>query len=146
MSRFLPLLFLTLAVSACRVPPDHAPLRPLPEEGQVYTYPEILGRARLQAQAALEAFYVDNWSDLEDVAEGLKQTARFLPKTKDIPAKHKEKLPAEATALGEDAVRLRDAARVKDVTQANDSLQRIHLKIRTLRPDPPPAPKAPEKE
>ena len=63
------------------------------ERGAV-TASEILGRARLQAQVALEAFYVDNWSDLEDVAKGLEQTARFLPKTKDIPTKHKDKLPA----------------------------------------------------
>src|SRR5687767_9706596 len=100
MSRFLPLLVLLCVFSACRLPPDQAPLRQLPEEGQVYTYPEIIGRARLQAQAALEAFYVDNWSDLEDVARRPEHAATFLPKTKRSPGKHIANLPAEATAPG----------------------------------------------
>lgn len=145
MRRFL-LPALLLALSACQVPPDQGPLRRLPEEGQTYTYPEIISRARLQAQTALEAFYVDNWDNLEQVAGGLEQTARFLPKSKDIPAKHRDILAGESAALSKDAIVLRDAARTKDVTQANDALQRIHFKIRSLRPDPASTPKAPEKE
>src|SRR5947199_95501 len=76
----------------CRLPPEREPLKPLPEEGQVYSYQEILGRARIQATVALESFYVDNWNDLEEAAQGLEQTARFLPKASEPPARHKDKL------------------------------------------------------
>jgi hypothetical protein len=138
MKRFGLLLFCTFGLSACRLPPEQAPLRPLPEEGQVYSYPEIFSRARSQATMALEAFYVDNWNDMEEAARGLEQSARFLPKTSDIPAKHKEQLLVQTSGMIKDALRLRLAAQSKDVTQANESLQRLHFTIRSLRPDPTP--------
>ena len=133
MSRAIALGLFLLVLIACRLPPDRTPLRPLPEDDRVFSYDEILSRARAQAMVALEAFYIDNWSDLDEAAQGLAQTARFLPKTIEVPAKHKATLDGEAGALKEEAVRLREAARVKDVTAANDALQKINLKIRRLR-------------
>jgi hypothetical protein len=132
---------LVLAVIGCRLPPDQRPLQPLPEEGQVYSYGELLGRARVQAQIALEAFYIDGWLDLEEAAQGLAQTARFLPKSVEQPASHKDEIVLEARRLGKEANRLREAARAKNISVANEALQQINLKIRTLRPpaEPPPA-------
>lgn len=123
-----------LAVAACRLPPDRQVLKPLPEEGQVFAYSEILSRARAQATTALEAFYVDNWTDIEAAATGLEQTARFLPRAIEPPADFKGKLEGEADFLGREASKLRDAAKAKNVATAADTLQRIHFKIRSLRP------------
>jgi hypothetical protein len=122
-----------LGLIACRLPPDRTPLKPLPEDDRVFSYDEILSRARAQATVALEAFYIDNWSELAEAAEGLTQTARFLPRTSEVPAKHRGSLASEAGALKDEAIRLREAARLKDVTAANDALQKINLKIRRLR-------------
>ena len=66
-----------LTLVACRLPPDRPPLKPLPEDGQVYSYAEILGRARVQATLALEAFYVDGWADLEEVAHAIAPQAQL---------------------------------------------------------------------
>jgi hypothetical protein len=129
-------LLVPLTLSACRLPPDRAPLTPLPEDGQVFTYEEILSRARAQASTALEAFYIDNWAELAEAARGLEQTARFLPKTVEPPANVAGKLVNEAVALRKEALRLADAAKARDVGAANETLQRIHLKIRRLRPEP----------
>ncbi len=136
---------LLLGVTACQLPADRAPLQPLPEQGRVFTYDEILSRARLQAGVALEAFYVDNWAELIDAAQGLEQTARFLPKTTEQPPRLANKLAPEAKTLQQEALRLRDAAKTKDIDAANQAMQRIHLRIRQLRfetgsplaPDPP---------
>src|SRR5437879_2845692 len=115
-------LGLCLAVCwGCRLPPDREPLRPLPEDGQVFSYGEILGRARVQAAVALESFYVDNWTELEEAAQGLEQTARFLPKASEPPARHKDKLADEAKLLAKDAFRLRVAAQAKNAGDANDA-------------------------
>ncbi len=127
-----------LAVAACRLPPDRPPLKPLPEEGQVYSCGEILSRARVQATMALEAFYVNGWADLEEAAQGLEQTARYLPKASEPPAAFKDKVAAESKILAKDAFRLRVAAQAKNVQDANDALQRINLKIRSLRPEETP--------
>jgi hypothetical protein len=128
-------LFL-LFLPACRLPPDRLPLQPLPEDGQVFSYQELLSRARVQATAALESFYVDNWTELADAARGLEQTARFLPKGSDPPAKLVGQVVTEGVALRKDAQQLADAAKAKDATATIAILQRIHLKIRQLHPPP----------
>jgi hypothetical protein len=144
MSRFCGISVCLLALTSCRLPPDRMPLKPLPEDGQAFTYEEILSRARAQASAALEAFYIDNWAELADAARGLEQTARFLPKTVEPPASVVGKLVNESVNLKKDAVRLIDAANARDVNAANETLQRIHLKIRQLRPEPAPKQEPPK--
>jgi hypothetical protein len=121
--------FLIALLSGCRMPPDREDLKPFDEKRPPLAYEELYLRARSQANLALEAFYTDAWTDLDDAAKGLEQTARFLPKAVDTPsdAAIAEKLRADAASLGE-------AARGKDVRVANEVLQRIQFNIRTLRP------------
>jgi len=137
MVRPLVMLSILLLAVGCRLPPDQQPLKPLPEDGLSYSYVEILARARAQASAALEAFYLDAWKELEAAGLGLEQTARFLPRTSDQPLEVKEHLILEAKLLHKDALRLVQAAQVQDVHGASETLQKIHLKIRSLRPKEP---------
>jgi acyl-CoA reductase-like NAD-dependent aldehyde dehydrogenase len=129
----LVLLALGLVVS-CRLPADREDLKLLPADRPVPEYAEIYLRSRSQATIALEAFYADQWKELGDAARALEQSATFLPMSSAIPAdrapivkKTAEKLLAESKALGE-------AATAKNVTAANEAMQRIQLDIRTLRP------------
>jgi hypothetical protein len=115
------------------LPADRLPPQPLPDNSPPLPYAELLTRARQQATAATEAFYVNRWGDLEEMARGLEQTARFLPRSTEIPLAHRDKLAAQADELARDAQRLREAARAQDVTQANSTMQRINLKVRELR-------------
>jgi hypothetical protein len=135
MNRALILGSLLLALPSCVLPAERMPLRLLPEDGPPLPYAELLTRARLQAAAATEAFYVNKWTDLDDAAKGLEQTARFLGKATDVPPKHKDILPVAAGDLGKEAGKLREAAKGQDAKAANESLQRINLKIRELRLD-----------
>ena len=107
---------------------------PLPENGMPLTYAEMLNRARGQAGAALDAFYVDNWKDVEQAALRLEQSARLLPKSMDIPEPFKAKVGPESEQLRQDALKLIDAARGKNAAQANEAMQRINQRIRLLRP------------
>ena len=79
MKRLVLGLAIVLSMSACTVQ-ERAPLRLLPEEGPPPSYAAMLTRARAQATAANEAFYDNRWSDLEEAANALEQTAKFLPK------------------------------------------------------------------
>jgi hypothetical protein len=124
-----------LFLAGCQSPAERLPINRLPDDAPPMPFAELLTRARMQASAANEAFYVNRWSDLEDAAQGLEQTARFLPKATEVPAGHKEKLPDQATTLGKEAVKLRQAAIAQDVTKVNESLQRVNLKVRELRLD-----------
>lgn len=129
-----PLVALVLLVGGCALPPERLPLRPLPEDSQPLPYPEMVGRARLQASAANESFYVNKWTDLEDAAKGLEQTARHLARATEVPPSHKDKLAVEAGDLGKEAEKLREAAKARDVKQTNEILQRINLMVRELHP------------
>jgi hypothetical protein len=126
---------LLLILAACQMPQERAVLTPLPDDGPPLPYAELLTRARYQATLATEAFYVDKWTEVEDAARGLEQTARFLPKSGDVPAKQKDSLPVVSGDLSKEAGRLLEAAKSKDVKQANDALQHVHLVVHELRLD-----------
>jgi hypothetical protein len=132
-ARITALLFFALV--GCQLPPERVPLKPLPDDGPPQPYIDLVNRARAQTTAANEAFYINNWPDLEDAAKGLELTARHLGKAADVPGKHKDTLPNQSGDLVKEASKLREAAKVQDVRQATESLQRIHLKIRELRPE-----------
>ena len=123
------------ALVGCQLPPERVPLKPLPEDGPPQAYADLLTRARAQAMAANEAFYTNNWPDLEDAAKALERTSRVLGNATEVPAKLKDTLPNEAGTLGKEALQLREAAKAQDVRQTTETLQRIHLKVRELRPE-----------
>ncbi len=126
---------LLLLLAACQAPDERAALTPLPDDAPPLPYAELLTRARYQSTLATEAFYVDKWTDVEDAARGLQQTARFLPKAQDVPARQKDALPVVSGDLSKDAGRLLEAARAKDVKEANDALQQVQLVVHELRLD-----------
>src|SRR2546421_10320926 len=135
MKRILLAACLVVPLSACQVPAERVPLQRLPENGPPLPYAELLTRARAQASVATEAFYVNRWADLEDAAKGLEQTARFLAKAEDVPARQKDTLAVMSSDLGKLGARLREATLTKNVKDVNDTLQQIHLKVRELRLD-----------
>src|SRR5713226_2591331 len=86
MKRRLMTMGLILAAAlGCQLPPDQEPLRPLREHGPRLKFDDLVARARRQADLALEASYVNNWGDLEDLAKALEQTTQFLPTAPDAP-------------------------------------------------------------
>jgi hypothetical protein len=134
MKRLLCLAIVTVA-AGCVSQGERTPLKMLPEDTAPLPYAELLTRARAQANAAIDASYVDNWTELEDAARGLEQTAKFLPRATEVPAKQKDTLSGVAGDLGKEAGSLRDAAKAKDVEKTTGSLTRIQQTVRKLRID-----------
>jgi hypothetical protein len=132
MRLFYSVLIVTI-LAGCRLPPEREALKPLPEDAAGLVYADLLHRARQQASVALEAFYVDSWKELEEAAEGLEQTARFLPKAMGQPPEHKDAVNQASGTLKQESTRLLEAARAKNVDGANQAIQRITLQIRTLQ-------------
>ena len=130
-----PCLILICLAAGCVTPGERAPLKLLPDDAAPLPYAELLTRARAQVSGAIDASYVNNWTDVEDAARGLEQTAKFLPKATEVPAKQKDTLPVIAGDLGKEAGDLRDAAKAKDVEKTDDSLKRLHQTVRKLRID-----------
>jgi hypothetical protein len=109
------------------------PLQPLPESGQVLPYAQLLTRIRAQSNAAYEAFYLDHWNELEDMAKGIEQTARFLSKAEEVPETNRKTLAEVTSDLTKSASKLKGAAVARSVKDATDALQQITLKVRQLR-------------
>lgn len=130
------LLALGMVLSlGCATTSERLALKPLPEDGAPPPYAEMLLRARQQANLANEAFYINNWTEMDEAAKGLEQTARLLPRSTDVPVKQKDILPVVSGDLAKEAGVLREAIKTQDVKKSNESMQRIHLKVRELRLD-----------
>jgi hypothetical protein len=122
-----------LLALGCAMPADQVQLRPLPENGQVLPYAQLLTRIRAQASKANEAFYLDRWDDLQDTAKGIEQTSRFLSKAEEVPEKNRKVLKDVTTDLSKSAQRLQEAAATHNVKDSTEALQQIIAKVRDLR-------------
>src|SRR4051812_17875948 len=119
MRKSLALVGLVLVLLGCRLPPDREDLKLLDISVPIPAYPELYLRTRSQATLALEAFYRDAWDELDQAARALEQTARFLPKSAEIPTALADELGRESGRLQADAVLLGEAARTQSVRAAN---------------------------
>jgi hypothetical protein len=131
--RSLGLPALLLLLVGCRLPNQEA-LKPLPDDAKSFQFADLVARMRGQAAAALDAHYVDGWAELELAAQRLEETSRFLPRSQKIPDHLASKVEAESDALRQDALKLSDAAKTKNASAVNDTIQRIGARIRQLRP------------
>jgi hypothetical protein len=126
---------LLLAAAACQVGPDQraALPPPLPDKVTPQPYGQLLQRARTLASRATEAFFVNEWAELEDAARGLEQTAQYLVKAEDVPTKHRDTLATASADLGKQAKSLREAVGGKDVKKTTEVLGQINAKVREMR-------------
>lgn len=133
MRRLLVLVFLLL-LSACQSGPERALAPPpLPEKVTAMPYATLLVRARQLATAATDASYVDDWVRLDEAARGLEQTAAYLAKADDVPAKHRDNLALASADLRKLAQELLAAANAKDVKKTTEVLTRVNTKVREMR-------------
>ncbi|MGL4552780.1 MAG: hypothetical protein ACRC33_16515, partial [Gemmataceae bacterium] len=128
------LLATLLAVASCQSGPERGTLpAPLPEKVTVQSYGSLLERARKYATVATEASHVDDWIRLDESAKGLEQTAAYLIRADDVPAKHKDNLPVVSADLRKLAKELVSAVTAKDVNKTTDVLTRVNNKVREMR-------------
>lgn len=123
---------LLLALAACQVSPEKS-LVPLPDKVTGLPYGRLLERARVQATQANEASYDNKWSTLIEAAQGLEQTAQFMMKAEDVPAKHRDTLATASNDLGKLAASLKLAAEAKDIKKTDSIMANIHAKVREMR-------------
>ena len=121
-----------LAMAGCAIPPETIKVKPLPADGSGLAWADMVQRSRSLAMSATEAFYRDEWTTVVAAAEGLEQTALFLPKSTDIPAARRASVEAQTQSLQSEAQALQKAAKAKDVDKTNETLQKIHLRVRSL--------------
>jgi hypothetical protein len=134
MRKLLVLGGLCLTLASCQVAEPRSALPPpLPDKVTAVPYSQLLTRARSQASRATEALYTDNFADVEEAARGLEQTAQYLVKAEDVPAKHKDTLAMMSTDLGKLAKELRESASAKSADKTNGVLAKINAKVRSMR-------------
>jgi len=121
-----------LLITGCQVAAERVQIMPLPEAGQPVPFPDLAQRARLQAAAANEAFYVDKWTEVIEAADALEKTARFLPKATDVPPRAKDKLAAWSDDLVKLTGQMRDAAKARDAKKSTEAITAVNLKVREL--------------
>jgi hypothetical protein len=95
----------------------------------------MVKRSRSLAMSATEAFYRDEWNEVDAAGKSLEETALHLPKSTDIPAVRKNSVDGLSQGLQSEAQSLQQAAKAKDVERVNVSLQKIHARVRALGTD-----------
>jgi hypothetical protein len=119
---------------SCQVPGERVAMPPmLPEKVTPLPYAQLLQRAKALVAKANDAFYVDNWGELEDAARALEQTAQYLAKADDVPAKHKDTLAELSRDFGQLSKALREAAMAKDVKKTTAVMAKLQVKVREMR-------------
>jgi hypothetical protein len=133
MRRILLSVLVLSLVQGCQLPPERVPIQPLPEGGPPLPYAELLTRARAQAMAATEAYYVNRWTDVEDMGKAIEQTAKYLAKAEEVPAKNKDNLNELSGDLAKEAKKLREAAAARNIDATNEALKSLNARVRALR-------------
>lgn len=133
--RFASMIFV-LALAGCQSIQESQSLVPLPENAPAQPYSELVTRARSQAQAATESFYLNKWQDLEEVSKVLSQTARFMDRATGIPAARLKQVSATAADISQECSTLSTLAKAKDEVGTQQCLQRIQVKVRELHEKP----------
>lgn len=133
---FFGLLLFCTAGCITTAEPNRPPIQPLPAaDGAAMSYKEVMIRARALASTANEAFYIDQWVEVEKAAANLEETAQYIPRSTEIPGARKASLEARSLDLAKAAHALRSAAKAKDEKTTNETMQRINLLVRELRPE-----------
>ncbi len=133
--RFATLVF-ALALAGCQSMQETQSLVPLPENAPAQPYSELVTRARSQALAATESFYLNKWQDLEEVSKVLSQTARFMERATGIPAARQQQISATAAEITQECSKLATLAKSKDEAATQLCLQKIQIKVRELHEKP----------
>ena len=80
----------------CQAIQESQNLVPLPENAPPQPYRDLVVRARFQASAANESFYANKWTELEETAKVLGQTAGMVTKATGVPAAREKESPSPA--------------------------------------------------
>lgn len=108
----------------------------LPETTPAQPFSDLVTRARSQALAATECFYLNKWQDLEEIAKVMSQTARFMERATGIPAARQQQVLAIAAEIVQESSKLSTLAKSHDEPATQQCLQRIQVKVRELHEKP----------
>jgi len=133
MKRIMTAGAILLALVSCTAAPERERLPPLPETVTPQPYGRLLERARVLASQANDAYYTNEWEKVEQAAEGLGQTAKFLSKATDLPPRHTGTILELSNDLGKLAGQLQSAAKGTDVKKTNEAMALINAKVREMR-------------
>ncbi|MFO0810056.1 MAG: hypothetical protein U0746_15655 [Gemmataceae bacterium] len=129
--RFSPAIGFLAFLVGCQSP-ERVVVRPLPDDAAPMAFSEVLSRSRSLANQANEQFFLDSWAELEQSANALEQSARFLKRSSMVPAVHQPVLITRAEEMERDSKDLATAAQGKNVDRANALLRRINAAVRSF--------------
>jgi hypothetical protein len=133
MQRTMILFACTLTSISCSADGERLTVPPLPQDGTALPYSQVLGRLAAQTNSAKEEHFLNHWDGVADAATALEQSGGYLLKAPDLPPAHKAAIEKASRQLNGDIVKLRDAARRKDQSEALELIRRLHNQIRDLQ-------------
>ncbi len=133
MRRTIILFACTLTSISCSADGERLTVPPLPQDGTALPYSQVLSRLAAQTNSAKEEHFLNHWDGVADAATALEQSSSYLLKAPDLPPTHKAAIEKTSADLNGEIVKLRDAARRKDQTEALELIRQLHNQIRDLQ-------------
>lgn len=126
-------LFVLCILTGCQSP-ERMALTPLAPEATP-TFGELIQRSKSQMTAAHEAYYSDNWKEMERCTAAIKETGLFLTRLQVVNASdvQKAKLASLIKDYNEAADQLKVVGTAKDPIKTNQVLQRLNEVYYQLR-------------
>ena len=125
-----------MAIGGCQAIQESQNLVPLPENSPPQPYRDLVVRARFQARAANESFYANKWTELEETAKVLGQTAGMVGKATGVPVAREKDIVTVSGQLAQQANTLRSLAAARDEKGVNACMQQINSLVREMRLEP----------
>jgi hypothetical protein len=125
-----------MAIGGCQAIQESQNLVPLPENSPPQPYRDLVVRARFQASAANESFYANKWTELEETAKVLGQTAGMVGKATGVPVAREKDIVTVSGQLAQQANTLRSLAAARDEKGVNACMQQINSLVREMRLEP----------
>ncbi len=119
------------ATIGCCTTPESVAVPPLPVEGPAANR-DLLLRIRYHASEAVDAYYLDDWAQVEKLAGLLETETKFLGDSPELSPRSKTALSLEKKVLLDNIAVLKQAARSANVTQVGDALSQIQTHIRKI--------------
>jgi hypothetical protein len=133
MRRTIILIAWSLVSISCSAEGERLVVPPLPQDGTALPYSQVLSRLAAQTNTAKEEHFLNHWDGVFDATNALEQSGSYLLKAPDLPQAHKATIEKASTEFNENIVKLREAARRKDQTEALELIRRLHNQIRDLQ-------------
>ncbi len=117
------------ALSSCQFDAERLPLAPLPQDGTVLPYQQVISRLKAQINSAKDAHFLEQWDVLETISQRLAESSSYLMRSADLPIEHRARIQKDSVQINNAIRNLQKAAKTKNQPASLEMIRLLHNTI-----------------